>query len=107
MTEEEKKEKSEFYRKHQKKLAKGLMIFILIISAILIGAGLFIAIINHDKYIVIAGTVMVALGVIDIPLIIKFNINTQKRINKMSDKECIIRYCKVYGIDYEEKKNQP
>ena len=102
---ETKMEKIEYYRKHQKKLAKGLMIFILIISAILIGVGLFIAIYNHDKYIVIAGTVMVALGVIDIPLIIKFNIDTQKRIDKMSDKECYIRYCKVYGLDYTKKED--
>ena len=48
---------------------------------------------------------MVALGVIDIPLIIKFNIDTQKRIDKMSDKECYIRYCKVYGLDYTKKED--
>ena len=103
MTSEDIKKYSLIYRKHQKRLSFGLMIAIVIIGVILIGLGLFIAIYSKEKYIIIAGTIMCILGVFDIPLIIGFNKKTQKRIDDMIDTECAKRYCKVYGIDFNQK----
>ena len=49
---------------------------------------------------------MAVLGAFDIPLIIAFNKKTQNRIDKMTDIECVKRYCRVYGIDYNNYKNK-
>ena len=91
------------YKKHQKKLSLFLMIAIIIISVILIGLGLFIAIYPNDKFLTFGGVVMIILGCFDIPMIITFNKKTQIRIDNMSNEEAVRRYCKIYGINYEEK----
>ena len=103
MKEEDILKYSIIYRKHQKKLSFGLMIAIIIISIILIGVGLFISIYSKEKFIIIAGVIMIILGGFDIPLIVGFNKKTQKRIDNMTDIECAKRYCRVYGIDFSKK----
>ena len=47
---------------------------------------------------------MVILGCFDIPLIIGFNKKTQLRLDNMSNEEAVKRYCKIYGINYDENK---
>lgn len=106
MTNDDIKEISVKYRKHQKRLSFVLMILIVSLGIILIGVGIFISIYSKEKFIIIAGVIMAVLGAFDIPLIIAFNKKTQNRIDKMTDIECVKRYCRVYGIDYNNYKNK-
>ena len=100
MTAEEIKDISIKYRKHQKRLSFILMIIIVVLGIILISVGLFISIYSKEKFIIIAGVIMAILGAFDIPLMITFNNKTQKRIDNMTDVECAKRYCRIYGIDF-------
>ena len=103
MNAEEIKDISIKYRKHQKRLSFVLMIIIVCLGIILVGVGIFISIYSKEKFIIIAGVIMAILGGFDIPLIITFNKRTQKRIDNMTDVECAKRYCRVYGIDFNNK----
>lgn len=99
MTQEDIIKYSEIYKRHQKKLSFVLMIIIIAMGVILIGLGLFIAILFKELPMVVAGIIMATLGAFDIPLIIGFNKKTQIRIEVMTEEEAAKRYCKIYGLN--------
>lgn len=92
-------EYSEKYKKHQIRLSKGIMIFLLIVGIIFIGCGIFISIYNFNKYRIVVGIIMIVAGILNIPLGIKFKNISIANINKMKPEEAAVRYCKIYGID--------
>ena len=89
---------SEKYKKTAKKLAFGLMIFVIIMGAIIIGVGLFLAFYFMTKTLIIIGSIMLAVGIFDILLAIKFDKSTKDRIKYMKDREAIDRYKRIHGI---------
>ncbi len=89
---------SERYKKVSYKLALGMMIFVIILGTIIIGVGLFLAIYFQEKTLIIMGSIMGIVGVLDIVLAIKFYISTKKRISRMRDGEAEARYKRIHGI---------
>ena len=89
---------SERYKKVSYKLALGMMIFVIILGTIIIGVGLFLAIYFQEKTLIIMGSIMGIVGVLDIVLAIKFYISTKKRISRMRDSEAEARYKRIHGI---------
>ena len=94
----ENKEYSEKYKKTASKLALGLMIFVIIVGSVIIGVGLFLAIYFKTPIMIIMGSIMGVVGVLDILLAVKFYLVTKKRIAKIRDQEAIERYKRIHGI---------
>ncbi len=89
---------SEKYKKTASKLALGLMIFVLIVGAVIIGFGLFIAIYYKTGMLIAVGVIMAAVGIFDILLSIRFYVVTKRRIAKIKDEEAEERYKRIHGI---------
>lgn len=86
------------YKKTAKKLAFGISLFIIILGAIIIGVGIFLAIFFQTRTLIILGSIMFGVGVVDIILGVKFNNSTKDRIKYMNDKDAIARYKRIHGI---------
>ncbi|MGM9969306.1 MAG: hypothetical protein ACI35S_02805 [Anaeroplasma sp.] len=93
------KEFSDKYRKHQIKLAKGIMIFLTTLGVLFIGVGFFLILYKSDYYRIIIGIIMIIAGILNIPLGIKFKKLSIKATNSISDLEAARRYMKIYGIN--------
>ena len=96
-----KKEELDFaerYKRVSYKLALGMMIFVIIIGAVIIGVGLFLAIYFLESTFIILGSIMAVVGILDILLAVKFYFSTKKRIARMKDSEAEARYKRIHGI---------
>ncbi len=95
---------SQKYKNHQIKLSFIFMIIIILIGVALIGIGIFLICYKIEIYRIIVASIMILLGISDIPLGIKFYISIKKRILALDDIEAVKRYAKIYGIKQEELK---
>ncbi len=86
------------YKKTAGKLSLGLMIFVLIMGAVIVGFGLFFIIYFLTQMMITLGSIMCVVGILDAVLAVRFYQVTKKRIAKISDKEAIERYKRIHGI---------
>ena len=86
------------YKKTAKKLALGLMIFVLIVGAVIVGFGLFFIIYFQTQMMITLGSIMCVVGILDAILSIRFYQVTKRRISKITDKEAEDRYKRIHGI---------
>ena len=97
MTEEEIKQYSDIYRKHQIRLAKIIAVLIIFVAILLIIFGVIIAFISDELLIRIFGVVMTVMGIFDIPLAIWLIKKSKKTFMTFTDEECAKRYLRIYG----------
>lgn len=89
---------SDKYKRTARKLSLGMMIFVLIVSVIILGVGLFLAIYFKTTTLIVLGVIMCVVAILDSILAIRFYIVTKRRIAKMKDREAIDRYKRIHGI---------
>ena len=94
------------YKKTQIRLSLIFMIIIMIIGLSLIGVGIFLIVYEPETYRIIVASIMILLGLTDIPLGYKFYQKSKKSIIKMKDEDAIKRYAKIYGVTPEELKDE-
>ena len=88
----EKEDYSERYKKVSYRLALGLMIFVIVVGVVILGVGIFLAVYFQTQMLIIMGSIMGVVGILDIVLAVKFYISTKKRIANMKDSEANKRY---------------
>ncbi len=98
MTKDDELEYANKYKKTAKKLGVVISIFIIIFGILIIGLGIFLACYNRTVIIIVFGSIMGVAGILDIILALKFKKFTDRRLEKISNKEACYRYCKIHGF---------
>ena len=98
MTKEDELDYALKYKKTAKKLGLVISIIVSIFGVIIIALGIFLAIYNQTLAIIILGSIMAVAGILDIILAIKFKKFTDVRLEKISNREACMRYCKIHGF---------
>ncbi len=89
----------EKYKKTAKKLGIAISIFISVLGLAFIGVGIFLICYKQDVSLIIISVIMMVVGILDIILGIRFKFYTDRRLEKISDREAFERYIRIHGYD--------
>lgn len=97
MDKEKIEEYSRKYKRVQKKLSVGIMVFILLLGIGFIGVGVFFLVYEFALTRAVIGGIMLVAGILNCLLGIKFNSYSQKNLREMPAEEAARRYSRITG----------